>query len=99
MNGPRVQVTFKRSRQSNSSVFIINQDYFELPKGSIRANDNTYDIFKPNNFRDVQNLCQDKASMDMTLDEFKYLKNTCWDRKYQPLTTDTSKDKYTGSYR
>ena len=37
--------------------------------------------------------------MDMTLDEFKYLTNTCWTEKYQPLTIDMTKDEYTGRYR
>ena len=37
--------------------------------------------------------------MDMTLDEFKYLTSTCWDKQYQPLTIDMTKDKFTGCYR
>ena len=37
--------------------------------------------------------------MDMTLDEFKYLTSTCWNEKYQPLSIDMTKDKYTGRYR
>ena len=73
MNDPRVQVGFKRSRHFNLSIFIISQDYYELPKRTIRANGKIYHIFKPNNYRDVQNLYQDKASMDMTPNEFKIL--------------------------
>ena len=69
---------FERGRHNSLSIFIISQDYYELPKRTIRANGNIYHIFKPNIFRDVQNLYQDKASMDMTLDEFKYLTNICW---------------------
>ena len=99
MNDPRVQAMFKRSRRNNLSIFILSQDYYELPKRAIRANGNIYHIFKPNNFRDVQNLYQDKASMDMILNEFKYLTSTCWNEKYQPLTIDMTKDKYTGRYR
>ena len=37
--------------------------------------------------------------MDMTLNEFKLLSNICWSEKYQPLTIDMSKNKYTGRYR
>ena len=47
----------------------------------------------------MQNLDQDKSSMDMTLIEFKYLTNTCWNEKCQPLTIDMSKDNYTGRNR
>ena len=67
MDDPRVQAMFKRSRHNNLSIFIISQDYYELSKKTIRCNGNIFHIFKPNNFRDVINLYQDKSSMDMTL--------------------------------
>ena len=79
-NDTRVQAMFKRSRHNNLSIFIISQDYYELPKRTIRANGNIYRKFKPNIFRDVQNLYQDKASMGMNLNEFKYLTSTCWNK-------------------
>ena len=90
---------FKRSRQNNLSIFLITQVYYELPKRTIRANGNVYHIFKPNNFRDFQNLYQDKASLDMTLNEYKYLTSTYWNEKYQPLSIDKTKDRYQGRYR
>ena len=99
MDDLRVQAMFKRSRHNNLSILIISQNYYELSKKTIRCNGNIYHIFKPNNFRDVQNLYQDKASMDMTLSEFKLLTSTCWNQKYIPLTIDMTKDKYTGRYR
>ena len=99
MDDPRVQAMFKRSRHNNLSVFVISQDYYELSKKTKRCNANIYHIFKPNNFRDVINLYTDKASMDMTLNEFNLLTSTCWNKNYQPLTIDMTKDKYTGRYR
>ena len=99
MDDPKVQAMFKRSRHNNLSIFIISQDYYELSKKTIRCNGNIFHIFKPNNYLDVRNLYQDKASMDMTLKEFKLLSNICWSEKYQPLTIDMSKNKYTGRYR
>ena len=99
INNDKIQAMFKRGRHNNLSIYIISQDYYELPKRTIRANGNIYHIFKPNSFRDVQNLYQDKASMDMTLNEFKLLTSNCWKKNYQPLTIDMTKDKYTGRYR
>ena len=96
---PQVQAMFKRSRHNNFSIFIISQEYYVLSKRTIRANGNIYHIFKPNNFRDIEKLFQDKASMDVTLTKFKNLTSTCWDRKYKLLTYDKTKDKYTGRYR
>ena len=99
MEHPRVQDMFKRSRHNILSIFIISQDYYELSKKTIRCNGNIFHIFKPNNFRDVLNLYQDKSSMDMTLNEFKLLISTCWTVKYQPLTIDMTKNPYDGRYR
>ena len=99
MDDPRVQAMFKRTRHNNLSIFIISQDYYELSKKTIRCNGNIFHIFKPNNFRDVINLYQDKCSMDMTLNEFKLLTSICWSEKYKPLTIDMTKDKYSGRYR
>ena len=71
MFDPRVQAMFKRFRHYNLSIFIISQDYYELPKRIIRANGNINHILKPNTSREVLNIYQDKSSMDMTLNEFK----------------------------
>ena len=68
-------------------------------KKTIRCNGNIYHTFKSNNFRDVINLHQDKASMDMTLNEFNLLTSTYWNKNYQPLTIDMTKDKHTGRDR
>ena len=99
MNDPRVKVMFKRSRHNNSSIFIISRDYYEKPKRKIHAYGKIHQIFKPKKFRDVQNLYQAKASMDMTFSEFKNVTKESWKEKYKPLTIDMTKDKETGWYR
>ena len=98
INNDKIQAMFKRGRHNNLSIFIFSQDYYELPKRTIRTNGNIFHLFKPKNFRDDQNLYQDKASMDMTLNEFKLLTNTCWNKKYQALTIDMTKDRFCGRY-
>ena len=37
--------------------------------------------------------------MDMTLNGFKLLTSTCWNKIYQLLTIDMTKDRYQGRYR
>ena len=95
----KIQAMFKRGRHNNLSIFIISQDYYELPKKTIRANGNIFHLFKTNNYLDVRNIYQDKASMDMTLYGFKSLISICWNERYKPLTIDMTKDKYQGRYR
>ena len=99
INSYKIKAMFKRGRHNNLSIFIISQDYYELPKRTIRYNGNILHLFKPNKYLDVRNIYQNKASMDMTLNDFKLLTSTCWNKNYQPLTIDMSKDKYTGRYR
>ena len=98
MNDLRVQATFKRSSYNHIPVFVISQDYYDLPKKTIRANGKIYHFFKPNIFRDVQNLYQDKASMYITLDEFILLTSTSWNEKHQPVTIDITKNKQIGRF-
>ena len=90
---------FKRSKHIYIFTFKLSQNYYESPKGTIRANGNTNQLFKPMNFRDVQSLKLNKAGTDMTLDEYKYLIFTRWDQNYRPLTIDMTEDKTTGRYR
>ena len=92
----RFQAMFKRSTHNNMSIFVFSQDYYELSKRTIRCNGNIYHIFKTNNYRDVHNLYQDKASTDIILNEFKNLTSTCWNEKCIPLTIGMTRDKYTG---
>ena len=99
LNNDKIQALFKPIRHNKLSIFNISQDYFELPKKMIRANGNIYHKFKPNNFLDVRNIYQDKARMVMTLNEFKLLTSTCWNKNYQALTIDMTKDRYRGRYR
>ena len=98
MIDPRTQAMFKRSRHNNLSILLISWDYYELSKRTIRGNGNIYHILKQNKYRDVQNLYQDKASMGMTLDEIIFLTSIFWDEKYQPPTSDMSRDKFSWHY-
>ena len=82
----------------NISFSIFNQDHSEPPDGNIRAKCSINHTFKPNNFRGIQNLNQDEASMDMTLDESKLETSTCWNEKYQPITVGMTKDYYAVRY-
>ena len=55
---------FKRSEHTNISIFIISQNHYQVPKRTIPDNSKFFHIFKLNNYRDVQNLYQDKIFKD-----------------------------------
>ena len=95
MDDPRIQSMFKRCRHHNLSFFKISQDYYELPKRTFPMK---ISIMYSNNYRDVQNLYQDEAPMEMTLKNFKLLTSTRWNENYQPLIFDMTTDEYTCRY-
>ena len=60
----------------------------------------TYIIFSNINFLEIdKTFIKNKASVDMTLNEFKNLTSICWNEKYQLSTTVMTKDKHTGRHR
>ena len=70
-------MSFKRIHHNNLAILMISQEYYELPKRTIRTNGNICHIFKPNNYRDVQNLYEDKTLINMTFNDLKFLTATC----------------------
>ena len=103
MSDPRVQKHCLNNLDIIFDLFLFNQYWYNLPETTLRANGIIYHIFKPNNFRDVQNLNRNKDSENMTLNDFKLvctlLTTTCWDKNHQPLNVDMTKDKNKGTYR
>ena len=77
---------------------IISEDYYGMPMQTIKAEGIIDLLIKPNKYGDLKNLYTYKLSMDKNLIESKLSTSVCWDRKYQPLTTDMTKDKNTGRY-
>ena len=47
-------------------------------------------VSKPNIFRHVQNLSQDKEKVVMTPNEYKILTSTCWNEKYRTISLRTN---------
>ena len=64
MNESKLKAMFKRSKHNKLSVFIISQDHYQIPKRTIPDNSAIFHIFKLTNYRDVQNLYQDKVLND-----------------------------------
>ena len=66
-------------------------------KISIKSSNQTISEMYNNSIK--RNMGIKRNSMGMNLNEFKFLTNTCWNEKYQPLTFDMTRDKYTDRYR
>ena len=95
---PRVSIV-QTFQTQYFTIFIICQDYHELPKRTIMANGNISHILKPKIFRDFQKLYQNKDSIDRTPNEFKLLLPLVQMKKKSTSHHWYDKRKNTGSHR
>ncbi|DAC81558.1 TPA_asm: FtsK [Hydra adintovirus] len=87
-----------RGRHSNVDCFYLAQNYFELPRRTIRENANFICLFKQDS-KNVNHIYNDHVSNDMKLDEFKKFCNEAWSKKHGFVVIDLSSDLLNGKYR
>ena len=77
---------YSRGRHNNCDSLYISQNYFSLPRNSVRENSNFIILFPQNN-KSVLNIHQDHCT-DLPFEEFRNLCRKIWDTKYNFLTLD-----------
>ena len=82
----KAQSYYTRGRHANCDCFYISQNYFALPRNSVRENSNIIILF-PQNSKSVEHIYRDHCS-DISYQEFKELCNTVWSKKFDFLTID-----------
>lgn len=87
-----------RGRHSNVDCFYLAQNYFKLPRQTIRENANFICLF-PQDLKNVNHIYNDHVSTDMEIDEFKKLCKTAWDQPHGFLVIDLTSKKHNGKYR
>jgi hypothetical protein len=87
-----------RGRHSNVDCFYLAQNYFKLPRQSIREKANFICLF-PQDRKHITHIYNDHASTDMSLDEFKYFCKWVWEIPHGFLVIDLSSNKFRGKYR
>ena len=86
---------YTRGRHSNCDSLFISQNYFALPRNSIRENSN-FIILYPQNSKSVLHIWMDHCT-DLPFEEFSALCQQVWGTKYNFLTIDLTR-KF-GKYR
>ena len=66
----KCEAYYVRGRHSNIDCFYLAQNYFKLPRQTIRENSNFICLFKQD-LKNVREIYQDHASDDMTLEDFR----------------------------
>ena len=87
-----------RGRHSNVDCFYLAQNYFELPRRTIRTNSNFICIF-PQDTRDLNNIHFDHVGDEMPKEDFKKFCSKCWEKPYGFAVIDPTSKKETGKYR
>ena len=93
----KAQAYYTRGRHSNCDCLYISQNYFSLPRNSVRENSNIIFLF-PQNSKSVEHIYRDHCT-DIPFTEFKEFCNTVWGTKYNFVTIDLSSSTYNGKYR
>ena len=95
----KAEAYYTRGRHNNCDTFYIAQNYFRLPRQTIRENSNLILLF-PQDQKNIGHIYADHCSSDMDVDEFKSLCHRVWEKDgYNFVTIDLSSTKSTGKYR
>ena len=89
---------YVRGRHNNVDCFYLAQNYFKLPRQTIRENANFICLF-PQDMKNLNRISDDHVGNDMTKEEFRQLCNTAWETKHWLVIIDLSSKKHDGKYR
>ena len=92
---------YTRGRHNNCDTFYISQNYFRLPRQTIRENANFIILFPQDN-KNIAHIYADHCGSDMDIDEFKKLCHHVWEEgssSYNFVTIDLTSTKSSGKYR
>ena len=89
---------YVRGRHSNVDCFYLAQNYFKLPRQTIRENANLIILF-PQDMKNLNHIYNDHVSLDMEIDEFKSFCKKCWSKPYGFVVIDLSSPRDEGKYR
>ena len=94
----KAEAYYTRGRHNNCDTFYISQNYFRLPRQTIRENSNFIILFS----QDAKNLAHIHADhcTDIDIKEFKKFCHTVWnEQRYNFVTIDLTSSKFNGKYR
>ena len=93
----KAKAYYTRGRHNNCDTLYISQNYFALPRQTIRENSNLIILF-PQNTKSIEHIHRDHCS-DMPYEEFKQFCEDVWSTKHNFITIDLTSDRLNGKYR
>ena len=86
---------YVRGRHSNVDCSYLAQNYFKLPRQTIRENANLICLF-PQHLKNLNHIFDDHVASDITKDEFRQLCKTAWEKQHGFVIIDLSCKKHNG---
>ena len=87
-----------RGRHSNVDCFYLSQNYFKLPRQTIRENANFICLF-PQDLKNINHIYNDHVGDVMTKEEFRKFCKKCWEKPHGFAVIDLTSKKDSGKYR
>lgn len=94
----KCETYYIRGRHSNVDCFYLAQNYFKLPRQTIRENANFICLF-PQDQKNINHIYNDHVSTDMSKEEFRKLCKKAWDQSHGFVVVDLASKKTNGKYR
>jgi len=89
---------YVRGRHSNVDCFYLAQNYFRLPRQTIRENANFIILF-PQDLKNLNHIYNDHVCSDTTKEEFRNLCKKAWKNPHGFVVVDLSSGPQNGKYR
>jgi energy-coupling factor transporter ATP-binding protein EcfA2 len=94
----KCETYYVRGRHSNVDCFYLAQNYFKLPRQTIRENANFICMF-PQDLKNINHIYNDHVSTDMPKEEFRKLCKMSWEHPHGFVVIDLTSGKNYGKYR
>ena len=94
----KVEVYYTRGRHNNCDTIYIAQNYFCLPRHTVRENSNFIILF-PQDVKNLTHIHADHCASDISHAEFKQFCHGVWSRDHNFVTIDLTSTPMNGKYR
>lgn len=93
----KAEAYYSRGRHNNCDTIFLSQNYFRLPRQTIRENCNFLILFKQDT-RNIKHIYADHCS-EISYEEFRDFCNEVWKTKHAFVTIDLTSDIENGKFR
>ena len=94
----KAEAYYSRGRHNNCDTIYISQNYFRLPRQTIRENSNLIILF-PQDAKNLNHIYADHCAHDISKDEFREFCKKVWKQKHNFITIDLTSTSMNGKYR